>query len=97
LQGGIFGGWFGRHGIADEGIFYYDPSSNKVMMVPVTEKGATLEFGQAKPLFGDRTFTDANGASFSPDWKRCLVSLPTGGEVSGSLLMVSNWPAELQK
>ena len=97
LQGGIFPGWFGRHGIADEGVFYYDPVSNKVMLVPVTEKTDSLEFGQAKALFGDRNFVEANGASFSPDWKRLLVSLPTGNETSGSLQMVSNWPAELQK
>ena len=38
----------------------------------MTEKGDTVAFEQAKTLFRDRTFTDANGASFSPDWKRCL-------------------------
>ena len=97
LQGGIFGSWFGQHGIANEGIFYVDPAPGKAMLVPITLKGSTLEFGQACVLFGGRSFPDANGASFAPDWKRFLVSLSTGNETSGSLQMVSNWPAELQK
>jgi hypothetical protein len=63
----------------------------------VTVKGDTLEFGQARVLFGGRSFNDANGGSFSSDWKRTLVSLSAGGDTSSSLVMVSNWTAELKK
>lgn len=89
-------GWYGKRGVADEAILYLD-SNAKVISIPVTEKGDGLELGQPKVMFGDRTFFNASGAAFSPDWKRCLVALSSSEQDNGSLVMISNWTASLEK
>src|SRR5262249_39936106 len=89
--------WYGKRGIADEAIIFLDNKTGKVISVPVTEKGDALELGAPKTMFGNRTFFDASGAAFGGDWKRCLVSLASGEQDNGSLVLVSNWTAGLKK
>jgi Tol biopolymer transport system component len=96
-QGGIYAWWYGSNRIKDEGIVYGDPANASANLVPVTEKNNTLEFGQPRVLFGGRNFSDANGGTFSPDFKKMLVSLSIKSESSNSLVMVNNWRAELAK
>jgi hypothetical protein len=81
----------------DEGIIYADPAASTADLIPVTEKNNTIEFGAPRVLFGGRNFSDANSGSFSPDFKKMLVSLSTKAETANSLVMVNNWRAELGK
>jgi eukaryotic-like serine/threonine-protein kinase len=96
-QGGFAAWWYGRKGMADEGIVYGEPATSTAILVPVTEKNNGLEFGQPRVLFGGHNFTDANGGSFGPDWKKMLVSLSIKSESANSLVMVNNWQSELGK
>jgi serine/threonine protein kinase len=96
-HGGYAAWWYGHKGMADEGVMYADPANNSANLVPVNEKNNALEFGQPRPLFGARSFIDANAGSFSPDFKKMLVSLSTKSESANSLVMVNNWRAELSK
>ena len=91
-QGGYAAWWYGHKGMAEEGVVYADPANNTANLVPITEKNNALEFGQPRPLFGARSFTDANAGSFSPDFKKMLVSLSSKPGSADSLVMVNNWP-----
>lgn len=96
-HGGYVAWWYGRKGMADEGVVYGDPANTTAVLVPITEKNNALDFGQPRPLFAGRSFTDANAGSFSPDFKKMLVSLSTKSESANSLVMVQNWRSELGK
>jgi serine/threonine protein kinase/WD40 repeat protein len=96
-HGGYAAWWYGRKGMADEGIAYADPANTTINLIRITEKNDALEFGQPRPLFGARSFVDANSGSFSPDFKKMLVSLSTKSEGANSLVMVNNWRSELSK
>jgi len=96
-HGGYVAWWYGRKGMVDEGVVYGDPAKNTANLVPVTEKNSSLEFGQSRPLFNARGSNDANAGSFSPDFKRMLVSLSPKSESANSLVLVNNWRAELGK
>ena len=96
-HGGYAAWWYGPKGMADQGVMYADPANSTANLVPVTERNSALEFGQPRPLFGGRSFNDANSGSMSPDLKKMLVSLSTKSETANSLVMVNNWRAELGK
>ena len=96
-HGGYAAWWYGLKGMADQGVMYADPANSTANLVPVTERNSALEFGQPRPLFGGRSFNDANSGSLSPDFKKMLVSLSTKSETANSLVMVNNWRAELGK
>jgi eukaryotic-like serine/threonine-protein kinase len=96
-QGGFFAWWYGNKGMRDEGIVYGDPANSTAILVPASEKNNGIEFGQPRVLFAGRNFSDANSASFSPDWKKMLVAISVKSGNANSLVMVNNWRAELGK
>jgi WD40-like Beta Propeller Repeat len=96
-QGGFAAWWYGKPGMKDEGIVYGNPAANTAELIPVSEKNNGLEFGAPRVLFGGRNFGDANSGSFSPDFKKVLVSLSTKTGSANSVVMVNNWRVELGK
>ena len=65
----------------------------KVWATAMTGPGA----GKPRPLLGELVVEKPRAVSPSPDGKRLLVALPTEGGGTGSLTLISNWPAELGK
>ena len=51
--------------------------------------------GAPRPLLGGPALANAQAVAPAPDGKRLLVALPADGGSSGSLTLITNWPAEL--
>jgi serine/threonine protein kinase len=90
--GGILPRW-GRDG---KEIFYMTPQRDKLMVVPVTTRGA-FDAGPVRELF-QLEVADALGSLYdvSPDGQRFLVNVRVGEPVA-PITVVVNWMADLNK
>jgi Tol biopolymer transport system component len=80
-------------------IIYISPD-RKLVAVEVSMKGATLEFGEARLLFGPLEAVQIVLGFFydvSADGQRFLLVVPSEGDTSGALTLVLNWTAGLRK
>jgi Tol biopolymer transport system component len=98
-SGGRVPGWLGNSQIC-----FVQPPDDKLYVVDVESRGATLQVGAARPLFGARPLPrsplstgQALTLSLSPDKKRLLIAVPLDLESSPPIKFVSDWVAELRK
>ncbi len=90
-QGAAWVKWTGT----GEEIFFGD-LEGKAFAVPVAERGAVLEIGSPRPLFGGQAIPADTGA-FTPDGTRYLAAAQLSGDTGPVLTLVSNWTASLRK
>jgi Tol biopolymer transport system component len=93
------GGSVPRWPAAGKEIFYVG-DDNRLMVAPVSARGAALDIGEARPLFrlpstGVGVFYDV-----SADGQRILAALPreeSGKSANEAINLTQNWTAELKK
>ncbi|MDD5543056.1 MAG: protein kinase [Acidobacteriia bacterium] len=91
-QGGGTGRWLGSDQIL------WVTAEQRAMATSVKAKGADLEIGSARPLFGGKPLPQTAGADFTQDGKRILTGLQVVEHAANpSLILVDHWTAELRK
>jgi Tol biopolymer transport system component len=96
--GGSWPGWLGPNR-----IYFVQEGENKLYVVPVEERGASLLVGAAQLLFGGKALPRpmamgaGPGLSASPDGKRLLIPVPVDEESSPLVRVVSDWVSEIKK
>jgi Tol biopolymer transport system component len=86
---------------ASEGkeIFYVG-ADNRLMVAPVSARGAALDIGEARPLFGLPSTGVGVFYDVSADGRRILAVLPqeeSGKPANEAINFTQNWTAELKK
>jgi eukaryotic-like serine/threonine-protein kinase len=76
-------------------FFLGTPPENWLTVVPVTEKGATIEFGKPQKLFPTHP-ANRNPFDVSPDGQR-IVFVSVGESRSSPIVVMTNWTAALPK
>jgi dipeptidyl aminopeptidase/acylaminoacyl peptidase len=91
-SGGILARW-GRDG---KEIFYLG-FDQKLWAVTVAAKGAALETGEARPLFGSLMPGEGYPYDVSADGQRFLAAMPPEEDAGQELTVVQNWLAGLKR
>ncbi len=81
---------------ADGKELLYLDAANKVVAVPITPRGDSLEIGTAQPLFQTRVGAREYSLASAADGKRFLV-VENPQVTASSLTLVLNWDAGLEK
>ncbi len=77
---------------------YYLTLAGKMIAVPVSEKGASLELGPQQELFQANTVSGPDGPfTVTPDGKRFVINGSAGQAASQPLTLITNWTAEMKK
>ena len=87
--GATFGFWMG-----DGREIAYATPARKLIGVTIDAKGANLEIGASRQLFGGQTLP-LGSIRLAPDGRRYLAVVPLVDSVEPPLTLVTNWPAEL--
>jgi len=79
---------------------FFVGADNRLMVAPVSAKGAALDIGEARPLFGLPTTGVGVFYDVSADGQRILAVLPreeSGKFANEAVNFTHNWTAELKK
>lgn len=85
------------HWRADGKELYYIAPDNRLMAAEVSMKGAEVEVGAVRPLFGPMPTGLGYQHDVSPDGQRFLVVTPNEQGAPEPLTLVQNWTAALKK
>lgn len=77
-------------------IFYVGPDQ-KLRAAAVSEKGAALEMGETRTLFGPLMLGDGYSYDVSADGERFLAAMAPEEDASQELTVIQNWMAWLKK
>jgi Tol biopolymer transport system component len=77
-------------------IAYMQSSDRKLIVVDLSIRGATLEIGASRTVFGGQSLPEGPLA-VTHDGKRLLVGVAVDEAAPAQLEVVSNWTAELRK
>jgi hypothetical protein len=74
----------------------YVTQERKLFQVDVAVKNGSLEIGAERPYFGGQAAPQGNFPIVTKDGKRVLAVVPLGEQKQDSLILVTNWQAELK-
>jgi Tol biopolymer transport system component len=87
---------FSGFGWAGDDEIYWQDMEGRVRAVSVRSRGANLEVGASKPLFGGRVLTDRETLfDYCVTRQKFLLSRAAGGAPSSRLVFVGDWRAAL--
>jgi hypothetical protein len=92
------GGTTARWGPEGRELYYYEPASGQLLVVPLTYGGNDVRVGDSRPLFKVRR-PESWGAWYdvTGDGKRFLVHVPLDGESRSHLTLIQNWRAKVER
>jgi Tol biopolymer transport system component len=97
-QVSVSGGVTPRWGPGGQELYYFEPASGRLMVVPLTYRGNSVLVGDAQPLFKVRPpETWALWYDVTADGQRFLVNTPLDQEARSHLMLIQNWPALLER